>query len=331
MHGGEILADLHRYHFSVEYFEDLRNVNHCEFVVMKKNLDSGKYILENQLRTWSELKRQRDLLSSKAREEQHVPVRKKWGGCPDGCNHGRARTQSRGGAHEQHHRDHRPAQLTSSASPGSGGWNGGSSTELTPGANTSLTESNLRSTFPQNPTAMHHHDGNHAREHGHSRSLSHPQGQVLSPSRTSSLPLSVLQVGRDFGGSNSGAASRASSLVRSSRSSSASSPTPSNSDADSSSADDEESNAKELVTVPRKPMKKRRNRDGHHLVRRAKENLRSRSGSGSGDGMRHGTRANALGDHSEDTTDREEARGTTEADILKEDEREDRSLRGSVY
>ncbi|EER37212.1 phosphoglycerate mutase family domain-containing protein [Histoplasma capsulatum H143] len=30
------------YHFSVEYFEDLRNVNHCEFVIMKKNDDDGK-------------------------------------------------------------------------------------------------------------------------------------------------------------------------------------------------------------------------------------------------------------------------------------------------
>ena len=47
------------YHWSVEYFEDLRNVNHCEFVLMKMNPDSGKYILESQLRTWSELKRQR--------------------------------------------------------------------------------------------------------------------------------------------------------------------------------------------------------------------------------------------------------------------------------
>ncbi|OJJ51460.1 hypothetical protein ASPZODRAFT_55761, partial [Penicilliopsis zonata CBS 506.65] len=42
------------YHWSVEYFEDLRNINHCEFVVMKLNSDNGKYVLENQLRTWSE-------------------------------------------------------------------------------------------------------------------------------------------------------------------------------------------------------------------------------------------------------------------------------------
>jgi broad specificity phosphatase PhoE len=47
------------YHWSVEYFEDLRNINHCEFITMQQNLDNGKYILQNQLRTWSELKRQR--------------------------------------------------------------------------------------------------------------------------------------------------------------------------------------------------------------------------------------------------------------------------------
>ena len=71
------------YHFSVEYFEDLRNVNHCEFVVMKLNPDNQKYVLQNQLRTWSELKRER--ANSKAAEPQSpIPVRKRWGGCQDG-------------------------------------------------------------------------------------------------------------------------------------------------------------------------------------------------------------------------------------------------------
>ena len=74
------------YHFSVEYFEDLRNVNHCEFIVMRRKEDSGKYVLQNQLRTWSELRREQ-----KMRERQHggepaspeIPVRKKWVGCRD--------------------------------------------------------------------------------------------------------------------------------------------------------------------------------------------------------------------------------------------------------
>jgi hypothetical protein len=114
------------YHFSVEYFEDLRNVNHCEFLIMRKKEDSGKYILENNLRTWSELKRERlaaaaakektnpsspstaTAVSEKDKEKEKkllggvgessssnagimspVPVRKKWGGCPNGCEHGK--------------------------------------------------------------------------------------------------------------------------------------------------------------------------------------------------------------------------------------------------
>ena len=71
------------YHFSVEYFEDLRNVNHCEFVVMKKNPENEKYILQNQLRTWSELKKERE----SSVPQSPVPVRKKWGGSPDGYDH----------------------------------------------------------------------------------------------------------------------------------------------------------------------------------------------------------------------------------------------------
>ena len=113
------------YHFSVEYFEDLRNVNHCEFLIMRKKEDSGKYILENKLRTWSELKRERlaaaaakektnpssptaTAVSEKDKEKEKkllggagessasnagamspIPVRKKWGGCPNGCDHGK--------------------------------------------------------------------------------------------------------------------------------------------------------------------------------------------------------------------------------------------------
>jgi hypothetical protein len=105
------------YHFSVEYFEDLRNVNHCEFLIMRKQ-ESGKYLLESKLRTWSELRRERaekedeednedsgestkekgngtskdsskldkaNLSSSAA--SSPVETRRRWGGCPNGCNH----------------------------------------------------------------------------------------------------------------------------------------------------------------------------------------------------------------------------------------------------
>ncbi|KAK9424673.1 putative Histidine phosphatase superfamily [Seiridium unicorne] len=98
------------YHFSVEYFEDLRNVNHCEFLIMKKQEDNGKYILQNKLRTWSALRRERAALKAKEdaeKEDAGVPVSsplkdgtkqperqnptpvapRRWGGCPEGCNH----------------------------------------------------------------------------------------------------------------------------------------------------------------------------------------------------------------------------------------------------
>lgn len=91
------------YHFSVEYFEDLRNVNHCEFLIMRKEEENGKYALENKLRTWSELRRERASLKAKENEEadkegKAAPpkldrqnsssmVQRRWGGCPDGCNH----------------------------------------------------------------------------------------------------------------------------------------------------------------------------------------------------------------------------------------------------
>ncbi|EAW09579.1 acid phosphatase DET1 [Aspergillus clavatus NRRL 1] len=85
------------YHWSVEYFEDLRNINHCEFVIMKLNPDSGKYALQNKLRTWSELKKENELERQRERAAKglnpattHIAksVSRTWGGCPDGCNHG---------------------------------------------------------------------------------------------------------------------------------------------------------------------------------------------------------------------------------------------------
>jgi hypothetical protein len=88
------------YHYSVEYFEDLRNVEHCEFIMMKKQ-ESGKYDLQTELRTWSGYKREQEELRYKC-----PPVRlngkiqhdfrtfktppwgeKKYGGCVKGCNH----------------------------------------------------------------------------------------------------------------------------------------------------------------------------------------------------------------------------------------------------
>lgn len=115
-----MLTFLNRYHWSVEYFEDLRNVNHCEFIMMDKNIDNGKYLLKSELRTWSELKKQRALEAAKdatssgntSRDgstqqrnidpkrrntlSQYLPPSqqnstpappRKWGGCVAGCDH----------------------------------------------------------------------------------------------------------------------------------------------------------------------------------------------------------------------------------------------------
>jgi broad specificity phosphatase PhoE len=74
------------YHFSVEYFEDLRNVNHCEFVIMKLNPDNGKFILQNQLRTWSQL--QREQAEALMPPMSPIPVRKRWGDWQESCDAG---------------------------------------------------------------------------------------------------------------------------------------------------------------------------------------------------------------------------------------------------
>ncbi|KAF2737400.1 phosphoglycerate mutase-like protein [Polyplosphaeria fusca] len=91
------------YHWSVEYFEDLRNVNHCEFIVMKQKPTNGRYILQNELRTWSELKRRAAAQtpsnasitasaraaagsSSNLTASPTIPARR-WGGCVNGCDH----------------------------------------------------------------------------------------------------------------------------------------------------------------------------------------------------------------------------------------------------
>ncbi|PHH51814.1 Phosphoglycerate mutase-like protein AT74 [Ceratocystis fimbriata CBS 114723] len=99
------------YHFTVEYFEDLRNINHCEFLIMNQE-ENGKYTLENKLRTWSELRRERELLMQETKDKEgkeasseigrdankdatRLPrnkstvVVRKWGGCPNGCDHSR--------------------------------------------------------------------------------------------------------------------------------------------------------------------------------------------------------------------------------------------------
>ncbi|KAG6015294.1 hypothetical protein E4U43_005477 [Claviceps pusilla] len=85
------------YHFDFEYFEDLRNVDHCEFLLMRQQ-PNGKYVLETKLRTWSELRQERALRENGGSkgstgstggktDDETVERHRQWGGCPDGCNH----------------------------------------------------------------------------------------------------------------------------------------------------------------------------------------------------------------------------------------------------
>ena len=97
------------YHFSVEYFEDLRNIGHCEFVVMDRNEETGKFALQTELRTWSQLKkelvlklqREKAISSNDTTSSDTSPVTApsqtcpKWGGCPDGCDHARYKFRRR--------------------------------------------------------------------------------------------------------------------------------------------------------------------------------------------------------------------------------------------
>nr|OQO30704.1 hypothetical protein B0A51_01828 [Rachicladosporium sp. CCFEE 5018] len=105
-----------KYHWSVEYFEDLRNVNHTEFLILEKQAESGKYQLQSELRTWSELKRQKAEDAARNAQANAIPPdpqrrntlsqflpaqaqrkpsattstaipTQKWGGCAAGCDH----------------------------------------------------------------------------------------------------------------------------------------------------------------------------------------------------------------------------------------------------
>jgi len=201
------------YHFSVEYFEDLRNVNHCEFLIMRKNEDSGKYILENKLRTWSELKRERE--AERKEKDKSVPAeetaegmqssllkKKQWGGCPNGCEHRRQypmKTKSINGTQLNGKETH-PVDGPVRVRPSMRRWQSSSEEDEDDPRNRTVPP---EASTPNSPDEI----------------LSSPDGtlsfisvedrlrsRIKSPNH---IPL--LQVGRDFGGSASGNTSRAGS------------------------------------------------------------------------------------------------------------------------
>ncbi|PWW71770.1 phosphoglycerate mutase-like protein [Tuber magnatum] len=87
------------YHYSVEYFEDLKNIDHCQFVLMEKNPITDKYELKTKLRTWSaDRKKEEDRLQRdggpsakdlKKLEAAAASLEVIYGGCVNGCSHSR--------------------------------------------------------------------------------------------------------------------------------------------------------------------------------------------------------------------------------------------------
>lgn len=207
------------YHFTVEEFEDLRNVNHCEFLIMRKQ-DSGKYILENKLRTWSDLRRERALKEGKDHDDFKLERNKtfvatrRWGGCPDGCNH------------SSHYKKREDLELLRQRDVEHSvrGTNGASADAV----HTTTTTSTTITTATPRKHHVHHvasSDGDDEDEQDHEENedtkdhileMSSAQNNANKENQARLHPKSVryhdhLHVGRDFGGTYSGHASTAGS------------------------------------------------------------------------------------------------------------------------
>ncbi|RMX75883.1 hypothetical protein D0869_11222 [Hortaea werneckii] len=220
------------YHWSVEYFEDLRNVGHCEFVVMRRKdeegVGQGKYMMESNLRTWSELKRQRALeakedrniqdplrrntLSAFMKQEQVSPgiPPRKWGGCVGGCDHDHGKYPRRKVAQEQAERGnvvpavelppaaHATPAAKSHDLPGDG------TNDKQPSRGTNTTTSSLNHTTTDgtsNADPAHPSTNSHDTPTQNSRPENIPLPEKPSPATMASY---LLHPGRDGGGSSSG-------------------------------------------------------------------------------------------------------------------------------
>ncbi|KAK7746880.1 hypothetical protein SLS53_002068 [Cytospora paraplurivora] len=243
------------YHFSVEYFEDLRNINHCEFLIMTRQ-KNGKYVLQNKLRTWSELRRERKKKEEKIEKgtldavnvrdratldrttsTESVQKPRRWGGCPDGCDHNKS-FRIRSALADLVKLDSTSVPQHASAAPSPGTTTSAASTSSPHGIATPSSTTHGTCT----PTSIHGSRRSTARrfqseddEPSQSECDVSRQGAVASPDGTHSHPISIdnrLRVrdekrlpengetslsipsvfsarGRDFGGTNSGRTSRA--------------------------------------------------------------------------------------------------------------------------
>lgn len=322
------------YHWSVEYFEDLRNINHCEFIVMKQNLDNGKFVLQSQLRTWSELKRQRaeaeaakkdplpspqrrntlsQFLPNRAKANASPPPRSKWGGCVGGCNHN----------HDHYPRRNQRAPKATPASPAIGDSSAQAPLQPPPSAETGTIPIKQSSNEVVDTPAA------HAAPPVPTEDIS-PKMIRAPPSLPTPIPSHLLQ-GRDGGGTDSGAPTPheplsdqeqesdyfdplhrlpKSAQAASSKGSTIASPGTSGSGVHAENLD---------AALRKKATKQRRKPTEEDLERWVNES-----------GMGVGTRADALGDEPSDASDGGEE-GIEEESELERQEREDRSVRGSVY
>ncbi|KAH8749511.1 hypothetical protein F5883DRAFT_694843 [Diaporthe sp. PMI_573] len=74
------------YHFSVKYFEDLLDINHCELLIMNKQ-ESGKYVLEINSGHGTPASKDTSKLDKALSAESPVKPPRRWGGCLNGCSH----------------------------------------------------------------------------------------------------------------------------------------------------------------------------------------------------------------------------------------------------
>ncbi|KAI7463051.1 phosphoglycerate mutase-like protein [Hortaea werneckii] len=222
------------YHWSVEYFEDLRNVGHCEFVVMRRKDEEGagqgKYMMESNLRTWSELKRQRALeakedrniqdplrrntLSAFMKQEQVSPgiPPKKWGGCVGGCDHDHGKYPRRKVAQEQAERANAvpavelPPAANATPAPTSHDLPGDGTNDKQSSRETNTTASSQNHTTTTDDTSKAEPSRPSTSKNDTPTEHHRPPQNIPIPRRPSPATMAsfLLHPGRDGGGSSSG-------------------------------------------------------------------------------------------------------------------------------
>ncbi|OAA46401.1 phosphoglycerate mutase family domain protein [Metarhizium rileyi] len=186
------------YHFTVEYFEDLRNVDHCEFLIMRRE-ENGKFRLDTKLRTWSELRRERALGkeapdkddAAKLERTRTVVVTRRWGGCPNGCNH------------TNHYKKRHDLEALRQKDD-----------ELARGHAAAAAAATLSARRHRHRSAASMGDGDDELARGADDAVSSPDGTpsyITAEDRLRALKSPRLHLGRDFGGTYSGHTSLAGS------------------------------------------------------------------------------------------------------------------------